>query len=166
MAKQKIKKNTKEKHDKRIATSGEDRFFFYLWEFTWGLPVNLFGLIGYLVLHHKCRHEKFCNAFITYVPGDWGGVSLGVFIFMREGAAESWVHDTRIHEYGHTIQCLLLGVFYWLVIGLPSFVWCGLPYFKKLRKEKGVSYYKLYCESWANKWGQKWSGLKQLYIDK
>jgi hypothetical protein len=25
-----------------------------------------------------------------------------------------------------------------------------------------VSYYKLYCESWANNWGQKWSGEKQI----
>lgn len=161
MAKNKHRKQI-EKHTRKIACSGVDRFFFYLWQFTWGLPVNIFGLIGYLVLYKKCRHEKFCNAFITYVPKKFGGVSIGIFIFIREDANDEWTHDTRIHEYGHTIQCLLLGPLYWLVIGLPSAVWCNFPYFVKMRKEKNISYYKLYCEAWANLWGQKWSGYKQF----
>lgn len=164
MAKQKknVKRNVPEKHTRKIATKGADRFFFYLWQFTWGLPVNLFGFIVFLVTYKGHRHERFCNAFITYIPGNFGGLSLGLFIFMREGGADVWEHDTKIHEYGHTIQCLLLGGLYWFVIGIPSAVWCNLPYFRKLRKEKNISYYKLYCESWANKWGQKWSGYKQI----
>ena len=32
----------------------------------------------------------------------------------------------------------------------PSFLWCNLPWAKKLRKEKGVSYYRFYPESTAN----------------
>lgn len=165
MAKQKKPaKQKKEAHGKKLAGHGADRFFFYLWQFTWGLPVNLFGGLAYLLLYRGHAHERFCNAFITYVPGNFGGVSIGLFIFMRADAASEWTHDTRIHEYGHTIQCLLLGPLYWLVIALPSAIWCNLPYFVKLRKEKGVSYYKLYCESWANKWGQKWSGYRQLYL--
>lgn len=163
MAQKKHKKrHVAERHTKQIATHGADRFFFYLWQFTWGLPVNLFGLIAYLIMYPHHRHERFCNAFITYVPKNFGGVSLGLFIFMREGGGETWTHDTRIHEYGHTIQCLLLGPLYWFVIGLPSAVWCNLPYFRKMRREKNISYFKLYCESWANLWGQRWSGYKQI----
>ena len=145
--------------DKSVATRGFARFLFYLVQFTWGLPVNLIGAVVYLVLYKKFRHERFKNAFITYIPGNWGGVSLGLFIFIAEGKAEGWTRNTRIHEYGHTIQCLLLGPLYWLVIGLPSAVWCN--FFDGYRKKKGVSYYKLYCESWANKWGSRWSGMKQ-----
>ena len=163
MAKQKkVKKKQAERHTRKIACSGADRFFFYLWQFTWGLPVNIFGFIAYLIMYKGHRHEKFCNAFITYVPKNFGGVSLGLFIFIREGGSDEWTHDTRIHEYGHTLQCLLLGPLYWLVIGLPSATWCNFPYFVKMRKEKNVSYYSLYCESWANAWGQKCSGYKQF----
>lgn len=164
MAKQKKKQTGKqfEQHTKKIAVKGADRFFFYLWQFTWGLPVNLIGFIVWIVLHKGHKTEKFCNAFITYIPGNFGGISLGLFIFMRDNATDDWKHDTRIHEYGHTIQCLLLGPLYWIVIGLPSAVWCNLPYFRKLRKEKNISYYKLYCEAWANAWGEKWSGYKRF----
>ena len=86
------------------------KFLFYLIQFTWALPQNLVGGIGYLALRKKYKHERFNNAFITYVPHDnFGGVSLGIFIFMNPDRPADRVHDTRIHEYGHTIQSLLLG---------------------------------------------------------
>ena len=89
MAKQKkVKKKQAERHTRKIACSGADRFFFYLWQFTWGLPVNIFGFIAYLIMYKGHRHEKFCNAFITYVPKNFGGVSLGLFIFIREGGSD------------------------------------------------------------------------------
>ena len=154
-----VRARIKRVEDRSIATKGFARFLFYLVQFTWGLPVNLFGGLGYLILRKKFRHERFKNAFVTYIPGNWGGVSLGLFIFIAEGRPEGWERNTRIHEYGHTIQCLLLGPLYWFVIGIPSAVWCN--FFEGYRKKKGVSYYHLYCESWANKWGSKWSGMKQ-----
>ena len=88
---------------------------------------------------------------------DFGGVSLGIFIFMNPDRPADRVHDTRIHEYGHTIQSLLLGPAWAFVIAIPSFIWCNTPRFVKMRKEEGVSYYKLYCEGWANLWGRAWS---------
>ena len=145
-----------------VAAGGISRVLFYLVQFTWGLPVNLFGGAMYLLLRGRFRHERFRNAFITYIPGNWGGVSLGLFIFIAEGKDEGWTRDTRIHEYGHTIQCLLLGPFYWFVIGIPSAVWCN--FFGAYRRKRNISYYKLYCESWANKWGSKWSGMKQYGV--
>ena len=141
------------------AEHGFSRFLFYLVQWTWGLPVNLIGLIVYLILYKKCRHEKFHNAYITYLPWKHGGLSTGLFIFMADGKSADWTYNTRIHEYGHTIQCLLLGPLYWLVIGLPSAVWCNC--FEGYRRKHNVSYYKLYCESWANRWGEKWSCEKR-----
>ena len=145
--------------DRSIATKGAGRVLFYLVQWTWGLPVNLIGAIVYACVYKKCRHETYKNAFISYVPWKFGGLSLGLFIFMADGKPEGWVNNTRIHEYGHTIQCLLLGPLYWLVIALPSAVWCNC--FEGYRRKKNVSYYKLYCESWANSWGQSWSGETQ-----
>lgn len=135
---------------------------FYLVQFTWGLAQNLVGLIGYLVLYRKCRHERFENAFITLIDSDkpFGGVSLGIFIFINGKKDEDWLHDTRIHEYGHTIQSLVLGPVWPLVIAIPSVIWCNFPPLCKYRKEKNVSYYALYCEGWANLWGSKASGQK------
>ena len=119
-----VRARIKHVEDRSIAARGFARFLFYLVQFTWGLPVNLFGGIVYLIFFRKCRHERFKNAFITYIPGNWGGLSLGLFIFIAEGKSDGWTRNTRIHEYGHTIQCLLLGPLYWFVIGIPSAVWC------------------------------------------
>ena len=141
------------------ATKGIGKALFMFWQWTWGLTVNLVGFLVFLALYKKCRHERFNNAYITYVPWNAGGLSLGLFIFMKEGAKEPWTYNTRIHEYGHTIQCLLLGPLYWLVVALPSAIWCNC--FENYRKENNVSYYALYCESWANNWGEKWSLLKR-----
>ena len=86
---------------------------------------------------------------------------MGLFIFMkdREGV-NPWSYNTRIHEYGHTWQCLLLGPLYYVVIALPSVIWCN--FFAKYREKNNVSYYKLYCEAWANCWGQKATKMKMV----
>lgn len=90
---------------------------------------------------------------------------MGLFIFMkdREGV-NNWTYNTRIHEYGHTWQCLLLGPLYYIVIALPSVIWC--TFFEKFREKHNISYYKLYCEGWANNWGQKASKMKMVDINK
>lgn len=144
---------------KARAASGVPKLLFYLVQWTWGLPVNLIGGLAWLLLGGKGRREAYKNARITYLPWNFGGLSLGLFIFIGDGKPAGWTGNTRIHEYGHTIQCLLLGPLYWLVIGLPSAVWCNC--FEDYRKKRGISYYKLYCERWANRWGEAWSGEKR-----
>ena len=71
-------------------------------------------------------------------------------------------HDLLIHEYGHTVQSLILGPVWSIVIGLPSMLWCNLPVFQRLRRKKGVPYSRLYCEGWANRLGQKVLKEKQF----
>lgn len=53
------------------------------------------------------------------------------------------------HEYGHSIQSLILGVFYLFVIGIPSFCWAAFG--SKYRTKHNKTYYEFYTESWANK---------------
>ncbi|MBQ8028294.1 MAG: hypothetical protein IJ262_02675 [Clostridia bacterium] len=140
-------------------------FLFYLVQWTWGLPVNLVGGIAYLICTRIIgwRWQHFGYAYIVYVPWNAGGLSMGLFIFMRDQHPnKKWTYNTRIHEYGHTWQCLLLGPLYYLVIALPSAIWCNC--FAGYRKKKNVSYYKLYCESWANSWGEKASKMKMVDI--
>jgi len=134
------------------------KFLFYLVEFTWAILQNLVGGIAYLILSRKHKHERFHNSFITYVEKKgFGGVSFGIFIFINPGKKEDWLHDSRIHEYGHTIQSLFLGPVWFLVIALPSVIWCGMPALIKYREKQDVSYYWLFCEGWSNLWGARWS---------
>lgn len=131
------------------------KVLFYLVQFTWALPQNLVGLAAFLILKRNHEWERFHNSFVTYVEHkNLGGVSVGIFIFMNPKRTDEWRNDTRIHEYGHTIQSLVLGPIWPLVIALPSVIWCNTPALVKLRKEKDVSYYTLYCEGWANLWGR------------
>ena len=144
-----------------MQTAKKALFYFVQW--TWGFAVNIIGLFFYLICKIKgYRCEKFGYAYYAFIPWNQGGLTLGLFIFMADGREEKWTRNTKIHEYGHTIQCMLLGVFYFLVVGIPSAVWCNC--FENYRRKNNVSYYKLYCESWANRWGTKWSGLKQYGI--
>ena len=134
------------------------RFLFILWQFTWGLPQNIAGLIGYLQNRKLgAKQEKFGHGILTHVQTDknFGGVSLGMFIFVNGKRQDDWFHDSSIHEYGHSIQSLILGPLYFVLVGLPSILWCNLKPIIKWRKETGHSYYWLYCEGWANVLGKK-----------
>ena len=145
---------------KAIATVGWPRILFYLLQFTWGLTVNLAGLLVFLFCRSRFHSKKFCNTIVTCLPGNRGGLSLGIFIFLS-------VCDTRevdricAHEYGHTIQCLLLGPLYWIVVAIPSVIW--YLFFAGYRKKRGIPYDTLFCERWATAWGKKWSGPGQKF---
>ncbi len=154
-------KNVPEK-EKCFKNSLKD-FLFYLVQWTWGLPVNIVGYIAFLICTKVkgYRYQNFGYAKIVYIPWNQGGLSLGLFIFMRDQHPNrKWTYNTRIHEYGHTWQCLLLGPLYYIVIALPSVIWCNC--FRKYREKNNVPYSAVYCESWANSWGQKFTGLKQV----
>lgn len=137
-----------------------NKTLFYIIQWTWGFSVNIVGLIGYLYCKlrgYKC--EKFGYSYYAYVPWKQGGLSLGIFIFIRENhPQQNWTYNTKIHEYGHSWQCLILGPLYWIVIAVPSLIWCNV--FANYRQKNNISYYVFYPEKWANYNGQKASGLK------
>ena len=128
------------------------KILFYFWQFTFALIQNLIGL-GMLAFYKMkgSESEWYHNAYITYIERkNFGGVSLGMFIFINKNTIGDRRHDTRIHEYGHTVQSMILGPVWLFVIALPSVIWCGLPLFVNLRRKKNISYYWLYCEGWSN----------------
>lgn len=142
------------------------KFLFYLIQWTWGLPVNLVGGLMFLFCTaiKKRRWQRFGYAYIVYLPWNSGGLSMGLFIFMKDNHKNKvWTYNTRIHEYGHTWQCLILGPLYYIVIALPSAIWCN--FFEGYRKKNNISYYKLYCEAWANAFGQKFAKM-EMKLDK
>lgn len=114
---------------------------------TWGLPQTLAGFFVFLWFR-KCPHRLKDGIIATEWTRD-DGVSLGMFVFFPPGSS------LRSHEYGHTIQSGLLGPLYLPAVCVPSFFWCGLPYFQKLRRTKRIPYSRLYCEAWADRLGKR-----------
>lgn len=117
---------------------------------TWGFLQTLFGFVLFMV-NFRCRHFGFHGAVATAWKYN-SGISLGLFVFVPDN---SRLKSVLPHEYGHTIQSLILGPFYLLAIGLPSLIWAGVPFFVKLRKQRNISYYSFYTEKWADFYGKK-----------
>ena len=131
-----------------------NKFLYNLIQLTWGLPQNILGFF----LTRKYRnekHENFFNSHIYYHHENWGGISLGMFIVINGDRNEEWINGTKVHEFGHTIQSMILGPLYIFIIGIPSMIWCNAKKYNKQRAEKGVSYFDFYPEKWANYLGEK-----------
>lgn len=124
------------------------KFFFWLIQWTWGFPQTLIGCI-----HRLCTlnsvvdyHSLKCTTvYFAKSKRISGAVSIGPFITCYNYL------DAMVcaHEYGHSIQSLILGPLWLFIIGIPSLVWAGC--FGKYRQKHNISYYSFYTEKWANK---------------
>ena len=65
-----------------------------------------------------------------------------------------------VHEYGHTIQSLMLGPAYLVVVGLPSLLWAKLPAAARRHQHAEARYYAFAPERFANWLGER--VLKEL----
>ena len=120
---------------------------FRLWQWTWGLPQTLLGAVIYLICR-DCPHDRYRGTIVTYWKNK-GSLGVGMFLFLGSNDPQ-----VRVHEYGHAVQSMILGPLFLPVMGLPSILWCNLPPCRRLRKEKGVSYYSFYPEKSANHLGR------------
>lgn len=124
---------------------------------TYGILQTLPGFFLFLI-NYREKHYSFHGAVVT----EWrhgSSVSLGMFLFVstvykKKPETGELYGRLVVHEYGHTVQSLVLGPLYLLIIGLPSFLWASVPFFRKMRRKKHISYYAFYTESWANAWGE------------
>ncbi len=122
------------------------RYLIFLWE----LPQLFLGFLFFIFLFHKIKSRLYYkDAFVIFVKGFPGGISLSWIIFLDEKYLQN--KNAVRHEYGHTIQSLYLGWFYLFIVGVPSitraFIWRKF----KLESKK---YYSGFPESWANKLGK------------
>ncbi|MBQ8655104.1 MAG: hypothetical protein IJ507_09220 [Clostridia bacterium] len=147
------------------------KLLYRLVQCTWGAPQTLMGLCVFL-LHLKDRHEAYHGAVVTYWKGK-SSVSLGMFVFLTDEPyfAEKYAGSIPkaelsrrllVHEYGHTIQSLMLGPLYLIVMGIPSTLWGFLPQLNRMRREKQISYFDFFTESWANRLGERITGEKSM----
>ncbi len=150
---------------------------YLLWQSTWGFLQSLLGLLVFL-MHFSSTHFWYHGALVTVWKNN-SSVSLGLFVFITEDpyfyeklkdsySKQELFDRLLVHEYGHTMQSLILGPLYLLVMGIPSTLWGFLPSLSKMRKEKQISYFSFFTERWANSLGETVVGeksMEQLVID-
>ena len=137
------------------------RALYILWQCLWGFPQSLVGAVIFL-LNLRRPHRLYHGAVVT----EWkykSSVSLGLFVFLAAAKSSEAQQRILVHEYGHTVQSLVLGPLYLLAVGLPSVLWAGLPQMKVLRRKKNISYYSVYPERWADRLGERITGERSQY---
>ena len=134
---------------------------------TWGILQSVLGALVFLA-HGKCEHFWYHGALVTRWA-DKSSVSLGMFVFVTDEpyfyeksqdnySMEELSGRLLVHEYGHTIQSLILGPAYLIVMGIPSTLWGFLPACAAKRKNEQLSYFSFLTERWVNDVGEKVTG--------
>lgn len=144
-------------------------FLYRIWQCTWGVLQTLLGAVVFF-MHDGDKHFNYHGAVVT-VWETKSSVSLGMFVFVTsdpyfaekfEGqiGVEELSNRLLVHEYGHTIQSLILGPLYLLLIWIPSTLWGFLG--GKKRKEKQIPYGAFATEKWANRLGESVTREKSI----
>lgn len=125
------------------------KIFLFPFLFLWQLPQNLLALVVLLFSKdvERLDYRHYCFVLKVKLPQKVGGVSLGNFALISPDC----VHDefTIRHEAdGHTVDSMIFGPLYLLVIGLPSVL--HLLWYNR-KRPAGQSYYDFYTECWANR---------------
>lgn len=101
------------------------------------------NVLGWLVVKITKAHNRKIYWIATKHTAGWYGVSLGKYIiFTAEPKPIDWYH-----ELGHQRQSRILGVFYLLLIGMPSVLG------NLLQRKLKYDYYRQPWEAWADKLG-------------
>ena len=143
------------------------KVIYVLIQWTWGFLQTFLGFILFLI-NIKNEHIFYHGAIITRIKGKTS-ISLGMFAFVgldleMDKRLENKIPDdeieqrTLVHEYGHTIQSIILGPLYLLIIGIPSSIWA----MTFNNKGNTISYYSFYTEKWANVLGEKVTKEKSM----
>ena len=125
-----------------------------LW--IWQLPQNLIGLILTGIIYKKIEYDINGETIVVYYKNSFfgSGVSLGNYIFLDKLYLKLINQDSLknviSHEHGHQIQSKYLGLFYLIIIGIPSFF--GNIVFRLFNINRNA-YYKQPWEAWADKLG-------------
>ena len=129
---------------------------------TWGIIMTFIGALTFFVIAVICkgrvRHNKY--GFVVEIGYNWGGLSLGPFAFTGRYTEKNgpcydvvFFEFVRTHEYGHSIQNIILGPLFPFLIGIPS----AIRYHIYMHSEKTWHwYYNLaWFEHWANLLGHR-----------
>ncbi len=138
------------------------RFLYLFVQFTWGLGQTIIGFLFFLI-HIARPHRIYRCAIETKWKKRYAGLSLGPFIFVPDNEGDYFT-GARVHEYGHTIQSLIMGPLY-AIVGVISVGWGSIlfPILKGTKKYKDLLYTKCFIEYWASWLGEKATGEKAAW---
>ena len=123
---------------------------FYALNFTWGIIMNIFGLIGAAAFFAAGRKPfKHAGSIVFRACHNWGGVSLGIFSFVCEEAST----HTLDHEFGHAIQNALYGVLFPFIVAIPSFTRYWIFVYNEKHNIPNEDYDAIWFEGEATKMG-------------
>jgi hypothetical protein len=134
-----------------VPRRAKKRFFLYLWM----LPQNLLGcVVLFIGRKHKTYLEYFNECDVYAITSKrLSGQSLGKYIILNSAILtdKGKYREAVRHEYGHFRQGKIFGIFYLLVIGIPSLINNFLA-----RKNKKIfdHYYQRFPEKWADQLGR------------
>ena len=135
---------------------------YWIVQLTWGGLLTIPGLLitgfAILFLGGTPHHNGF--SYIVEVGGNWGGIDIGcVSMCGRYNTQEAscynpnYYEHVRRHEFGHSIQQLILGPFQLFVVGIPSVV---RYWYFTLSDKVHKPYDYIWFEYTASKWGTAW----------
>lgn len=127
------------------------RLLLYIWE----LPQNVLGLIFLMYFKSKKNNLTFERKGTRLFVKAPIAISLGSYIFWNldlENKIFILNNVNKQHEYGHSIQSIILGPLYLAIIGITSSLRAAFAryYFTK-HKCRWMNYYKGFPENWADK---------------
>jgi len=132
---------------------------FWFLNLTWGAILTIPGLLitGFLILIGKPAYKNGCSYYVV-VGGNWGGAEIGAVSIIGDYRKSSYLAHIRKHEFGHSVQQMLLGPFQIFLVFIPS----AIRYWydrldTKHAAERGVDWYdSIWFEGTATKWGTIW----------
>ena len=130
---------------------------FWTLQLTWGIIMNIIGLLVFIILLCKKYKPKRFHQMIYFTIGNnWGGVNLGFCTIVSKASEES----TLRHEHGHFIQNAMYGVLFPFIVAIPSFTryqyrsWLVRTGRKK--RNELPDYYSIWFEKQASDFGYKY----------
>lgn len=140
-------------------------FLFYLIQFTWGILMNLIGLlvsIFMLITFHK-PHRIGPSFYFVCRNLEGFGFEIGIFFVVGADSEDKYIIT---HEAGHGIQNMIFGPFMLFIVSIPSTIrywYREIKYYNK-GLEPTVDYDAIWFEGQATRLGNKYYG--KLYDNK
>ena len=132
---------------------------FYLVQFTWGILMNIFGILValfMLITAHKPYHFG-PSIYFKCKKLEGFGFEAGVFFVI---GADCDGDSIILHEAGHGVQNMIFGVLTPFIVSIPSMIrywYRELKYYRKDLEPK-TDYESIWFESQASSLGKKYYG--------
>lgn len=97
------------------------------------------------------RKDDFVIRIEMGSSGTWA-FTLGQVVVVSNSGLSSYSN----HERGHSLQSVLLGHLYWLIIAAPSAIRAGLIGTGLLLQPTGVAYWDFYTNFYTESWAEAW----------